>query len=414
MAVEFKTLTFPNNEQGQAEKIKALQWYSEEGWEVVSENITQGRFRGTTAFCLAMLICLPAAFCAGSSDGEITVTLKRDTSRLSSRDTAREVITVAATPVTSQSAASTPIASLPASSKKIYEPVIGVETDALIERAFLFLEDGENYEAERYIEQALNQAPKNPQVYMAKLMLEHKVSTPEELIQSMKTPLEDKKLYQRALRFADGEYKSQLEDYAQKVRDKLEQERLAREAERERVRLEKEAAEIARKEELYQEILKAKEEAVNKDDLSALLNKLRAIMPYKDTEKIYEEAQTTYSNEQKYASALILKKYADSSDSFRGVIEELEPLAEVKYKDSELLLAEAREALNKAEQYERRKKVVKIIIAFIAVMILAIFFYSKYSERLAQEQRQQEQAKLAQRRMAREEAQRHEVQDKRT
>lgn len=35
--------------------------------------------------------------------------------------------------------------------KKIYEPVIGIETTALIKCAFLFLEDGEIYNVERYI-----------------------------------------------------------------------------------------------------------------------------------------------------------------------------------------------------------------------------------------------------------------------
>lgn len=50
--------------------------------------------------------------------------------------------------------------------KKTYEPVIGIETSALIKRAMLFLEDGEIYNAERYIEQAINQDPENPQVYM--------------------------------------------------------------------------------------------------------------------------------------------------------------------------------------------------------------------------------------------------------
>ena len=31
--------------------------------------------------------------------------------------------------------------------RKSYEPVIGLKTDALIKRAFLFLEDGEMYNA---------------------------------------------------------------------------------------------------------------------------------------------------------------------------------------------------------------------------------------------------------------------------
>ncbi len=72
--------------------------------------------------------------------------------------------------------------SISKATKKTYEPVIGIETTALIKRAFLFLEDGEIYNAERYIAQALNQDPENPQVYMARLMLEHRVKSPLELL----------------------------------------------------------------------------------------------------------------------------------------------------------------------------------------------------------------------------------------
>jgi hypothetical protein len=73
---EFKTLTFPNTPEGQEQKIKELQKASEEGWEVVSETITQGKFKGKKACCLAFLF-LPCAFCAGSTEGTINVTLKR-------------------------------------------------------------------------------------------------------------------------------------------------------------------------------------------------------------------------------------------------------------------------------------------------------------------------------------------------
>lgn len=83
MAVEFKTLTFPNTEAGRREKVAALKMYTEQGWQVVSENITQGSLRGKRACCLAA-ICLPMGFCAGSSSGEITVTLKRETAQQSS------------------------------------------------------------------------------------------------------------------------------------------------------------------------------------------------------------------------------------------------------------------------------------------------------------------------------------------
>ena len=76
MAAEFKTLTFPNNPNGQAQKIAALQQYSAEGWSVVSETLSEGKIKGGKACCLGSL-CLPLAFLAGSKDGIITVTLKR-------------------------------------------------------------------------------------------------------------------------------------------------------------------------------------------------------------------------------------------------------------------------------------------------------------------------------------------------
>jgi hypothetical protein len=44
MAKEYKNLQFPNNEKGQADKLRALQTYGAEGWKVASETITQGKF----------------------------------------------------------------------------------------------------------------------------------------------------------------------------------------------------------------------------------------------------------------------------------------------------------------------------------------------------------------------------------
>ena len=74
---EFKQLKFPNTKQGQENKIKALEEYSADGWHVVSETITQGKFNGGQACCL-FLIFAPCAFLAGSSNAEINVTLERE------------------------------------------------------------------------------------------------------------------------------------------------------------------------------------------------------------------------------------------------------------------------------------------------------------------------------------------------
>jgi hypothetical protein len=76
MAKEYKTLQFKNTKSGQAAKLQALQIHGAEGWKVSSETITQGKFNGGSACCLAIL-CLPLAFLAGSTDGSINVTLER-------------------------------------------------------------------------------------------------------------------------------------------------------------------------------------------------------------------------------------------------------------------------------------------------------------------------------------------------
>ncbi|MHC5615249.1 MAG: hypothetical protein ACYTXA_30825 [Nostoc sp.] len=73
---KYITLKFPNNATGQRMKLEALQSYGAQGWRIASETITPGNFKGGNACCLSV-ICLPLAFCAGSTDGEINLTLER-------------------------------------------------------------------------------------------------------------------------------------------------------------------------------------------------------------------------------------------------------------------------------------------------------------------------------------------------
>lgn len=181
-----------------------MQYYANQGWEVVSETIANGKFRGGRACCL-FAICTPLAFLAGSTEGEIKVTIKKDTA-------------------------------------KSYEPIVGLETDTLIKRAYMFLENGHFDNAGRYLNQALNQDTENVRAHIGQLILEHRVHNIDELIHKLDTLLEDEKLFQRALRFAKGDEKSRLESYAQSSRETIEQKRIAEEAEQKRLIAEREAA----------------------------------------------------------------------------------------------------------------------------------------------------------------------------
>ena len=272
-------------------------------------------------------------------------------------------------------------------SQKTYEPVIGLKTDALIKRAFLFLEDGEIYNAERYIEQALNQDPENPQVYMAKLMLEHRVKSPVELLSELSTPLENENLFQRALRFADGEYKSQLEGLAQSNRNKLAQARLAKEAELEQIRLKQEAE----KENLYQKVLNLKRLVSTISDFEQLLQLINSLRPYKDTDDIYNEVKQAFQKEKYYQEAVQNWQKAKTSYEIQTVIHRLDKLK--GYKGADELLSGAREALVEAEKKQRKKIIV--VVSVVCLVIISVIIKGLYNNAKREEAaRLEEQARI--------------------
>ena len=110
-----------------------------------------------------------------------------------------------------------PAPETPQASVKTYEPIVGLDTDVLVKRAFLFLEDDNFSEADRYLEQALNQDPENSRAYLGKLMVEKRVHNTDELVK-LAQPLDDNKFFKRALRFANDEEKANLQAYAEASR----------------------------------------------------------------------------------------------------------------------------------------------------------------------------------------------------
>lgn len=73
---------------------------------------------------------------------------------------------------------------------------------ALLERAFMFLEDGDWAKADIYCESVLDQDPKCAEAYLGKLMAEVKVRKKEDLSKA-KEPLDQTDNYSKVMRFAD-------------------------------------------------------------------------------------------------------------------------------------------------------------------------------------------------------------------
>ena len=100
----------------------------------------------------------------------------------------------------------------PSPTPKTFEPILGVETPALIKRGRIFLSDDDFAEAERYFEQALRQDPENSQAYLGKLMAELRVHNADELC-NIPSPPGEQKLFQRALEFANDDEKLTIQKY---------------------------------------------------------------------------------------------------------------------------------------------------------------------------------------------------------
>ena len=87
----------------------------------------------------------------------------------------------------------------------------GSNINALIERAYIFLEDEDFARADHYFEQILNNDPKNGKAYVGKLLAELKVKTESDLA-DLAMPFAYSENYQKACRFGGEELKQSTEN----------------------------------------------------------------------------------------------------------------------------------------------------------------------------------------------------------
>ena len=98
-------------------------------------------------------------------------------------------------------------------------------TAPLLERVFMFLEDGDWDSANEYCEKVLDIDPKNAQAYLGKLMAELHVRKQENL-QDQAAPFDGYSSYQKAIRFADDSLRTALTGYIEFINNRNEHDRL--------------------------------------------------------------------------------------------------------------------------------------------------------------------------------------------
>ena len=102
---------------------------------------------------------------------------------------------------------------------------IKINTDNMVKRAFIFLEDQNWKNADEYFEKVLDEEPENAKAYLGKMMIQLHVKREEDLL-NLAEPLEDNSFYNKIIRYADDELKEKLKDYNKKIIEKSKKEKL--------------------------------------------------------------------------------------------------------------------------------------------------------------------------------------------
>lgn len=204
--------------------------------------------------------------------------------------------------------------------------------DGYIERALLLIEDEDYQKADTCLEEALNIAPKNPKIYIGKLMIERQVRFESELGECAE-PLEESPYYDKALRFADAETAERLTAYNNKIVERNKAEEL---------------------ESAYAAAAMLMESAESSEDYNLAAQKFMAISDYRDAESLAKEC-TEKRNEAIYAAAEMLMESAECSEDYNFAAQKFMSISD--YRDAGSLAKECTEKVKEIRNADTYQKV---------------------------------------------------------
>lgn len=294
------------------------------------------------------------------------------------------------------------IVSAGASKAEVKETVAvggNVNVEPLLERAFMFLEDGDWGEANEYCEKVLDQDPKNARAYLGKLMAECRACRMEDL-QNCRQPFDGNGNYNKILRFAEPKLIETLKGYIAHINERNENARLTG---------------------IYNRAVSAMNEANSENGYKAAAEIFKKIPGFKDAdslvEKCLDNAETCrkdalYNSARSQMNQNTISGCESAIRTLEGIpgwkdadeqiyackkkIEELKAKQEAERLEAERKAeAERLERERKAEEHriavEKRKKKAKKVfaigtpivcacIAFVLVLIAVIIPKQKYNQ----------------------------------
>lgn len=274
-----------------------------------------------------------------------------------------------------------------------------VNVEPLLERAFMFLEDGDWGEANEYCEKVLDQNPKNARAYLGKLMAECRACRMEDL-QNCEQPFDGSGNYNKILRFAEPKLIETLKGYIAHINERNENARLTG---------------------IYNRAVSAMNEANSENGYKAAAEIFKTVPGFKDADSLVEKcldnaetcrkdalynsarSQMSQNTISSYESAIRMLEsipgWKDADEQIyacKKKIEELKAKEEAERLEAERKAeAERLERERKAEEHriavEKRKKKAKKVfaigtpivcacIAFVLVLITVIIPKQKYNQ----------------------------------
>ena len=254
---------------------------------------------------------------------------------------------------------------------------------ALLERAFMFLEDGDWAKADIYCESVLDQDPKCAEAYLGKLMAEVKIRKKEDLSKA-KEPLDQSGNYRKVMRFADESLRERLSN----------------------------AKEVQHNEQLYTEAMACMTAASDEDAYRSASQKFLLLGSYKDSSSRREQCmqradriiadrmqreetkrkEDIYSRAEKCMHKGTIESYNTAIqlyESIPGYRSSAAQISECRRKIEEIKAKEAARQVAVEKAKKKAKKIaiiaapiVCVCIAFVIVLNVVIIPNQKYNEAL--------------------------------
>ena len=229
----------------------------------------------------------------------------------------------------------------------------------LLKRAFMFLEDGNWEEADKYCEKVLDQDPENVQAYLGKLMAELQVTNRKKLVDCAE-PFDHRDNYNKVLRFGDEALKKEMRGYITHINDRNENARLI---------------------ETYDNAVSRMNRAKSEHAYRAVADCFKSIPGFKDADTLAEQcldkAEVCRKDEiYSFAKSNIAENSIASCEkaiqlfqSISGWKDADEQIVLCQQKIEEIRLADARKAEKRRIAAKKRKKALAIGIPIVAACV---------------------------------------------